>query len=236
MNLAMNSKQLVNIETTVPGYKYGMILQTGSGYSSKKEIYLFSDKYISENFIKGDMNKVGSAVFGCKEEKGGVSLENIINSVIIDIENAYPHLKISLSTEQNEDFITADCQRIKILMLAVFYMAFEVDLNDEIRLTLRKRNGKQEIVLSSNASAPKFLNGVVDFCNVYPFATTSALFAMALSNEMEIGLSIFQEYEYFEMLLVLGKDEGDSYGVYVESNSENMLLYEMCKHIFLNNK
>ena len=34
-NLSMSKKQLINIETTVPGYKHGFVLQTGTGFSRK---------------------------------------------------------------------------------------------------------------------------------------------------------------------------------------------------------
>ena len=234
-NLSMSKKQLINIETTVPGYKHGFVLQTGTGFSRKRDAYLFSDKYVSEKLYDNDLNAVGSAVVNKSAKSIQIALGELVSSVIKNVNEEYPNLKISLLIEQDDDHISGDLSRLKILVLSLLAMTFEVDILGEIKVTLRKRNGNQEIIFTTVAREPKFLNGVVDFCNAYPFSTTTAVLARALSNEMNITLSIFQEYDYLEMLVSFDKESSSFYGVYVEDDNDNM-LYNMCMNVFFKHK
>jgi len=234
VDLSMSKKQLVDIETTVPGYKRGFILQTGIGFSSKKEVYLFPDSYITENFTKYELNVVDDVIRSKKSNNERISLTSIIGSVVNSIKEEYPHLKASISMEQDGDVISIDYKRLKILLLSLCSMAFEADIADEIKITVRKRNGKQEVILTSISNESNFLNGIVDFCNAYPFSTTSAMLVRALSNEMNITLSIFQEFDYLEMLISFDEEKGGLYGVYAENEADDDMLYKMCMNMLFN--
>ena len=99
-NLSMSKKQLINIETTVPGYKHGFVLQTGTGFSRKRDAYLFSDKYVSEKLFDNDLNAVGSAVVNKSAKSIQIALGELVSSVIKNVNEEYPNLKISLLVEQ----------------------------------------------------------------------------------------------------------------------------------------
>ena len=233
LDVAMSNKELINVETTVEGYRYGLVLQTGAGFSLRRELFLFSDKYTKEHLSNGSIDSLSSAALGGRGKKK-IDLWELISSAVSTVKSEFPLMSVRLYKD-GDSFISGDFKRLKILIISLFSLIFEVDTIGDIVVEARNRNGRQEIVFTTRSREERILNGIVDFCNAYPFSSTSAVFTRALCNEMGIGLSVFQEFEHVELTISLASDSYD-YGVYAEDDLENQELYKLCMRLFFNRK
>lgn len=234
--LAMSKSEIVNVETKIYGYKNGLVLKSGTGIAAKNELYLFSDKYSVSNIMSGDAKNLCATVIGTKRSKKRVNICDIVYSVIKSVGESFSHINISLRNESENDEADLDAVKLKALLLSLISLALEVNIMGDIKATIRERNGTQEIVFGAICREEKMLNGMVDFCNAYPFSTTSAVFARTVCNEMKAELSIFQELDYLEILVSFDHSKGDIYEVYTGDSEEDNLLYRMCMSLLLKNK
>ncbi len=232
LELSMSMKEHLMVETNISGYKNGVIMQTGKGFSLRQELFLFSDKYASSHITNKDLDTVLSAIKE-KQMKNKISLRYIVESSIKELKEKFPDISVSLEEESTENtVIKGDYKKLKMLILSIFSVLFEVDIIGDIRVSARDRNRCREIVFTAQATEIKILNGIVDFCNAYPFSSTSSVYTRALCNQMGIELNVFQEYDHVELFVSLGLDEEDIYSVYAEDESKDRELYISCMRVF----